>query len=175
MEPEAVKQEQASLENQVVSLQKQISVLTTEVDALKTKVKRMDKLIEKQLLSHPKRWVCGKDLWEITKGIVIQDYGQKVLMMEPKMKSSHGGFWIVSCIIAPPPPKGKYQKRVKSLASGISESEELKSKFPPKKLPNVPCESMSVNMKNLQESQIESDKVTSTRQTLNSIDQKLKS
>ncbi|KAI3764634.1 hypothetical protein L2E82_14645 [Cichorium intybus] len=101
MEAEAVKQEQASLENQVVSLQKQISVLTTEVDALKTK----------DIAG------CVK-LWEITKGIVIQDYGQK---------------------------------RVKSLAYGISESEELKSKFPPKKLPNVPCESMSVNMKNLQE------------------------
>ncbi|KAI3753527.1 hypothetical protein L2E82_25582 [Cichorium intybus] len=60
-------------------------------------------------------------------------------------------------------------KRVKSLASGISESEELKSKFPPKKL----CESMSVNMKNLQESQTESEKVTSTRQTLDNVDQRI--
>ncbi|KAF5805595.1 putative transcription factor bZIP family [Helianthus annuus] len=38
MEVEAVKQEHASLENQLVSFQKQISVLTSEVDALKTKV-----------------------------------------------------------------------------------------------------------------------------------------
>ncbi|KAI3765715.1 hypothetical protein L2E82_15757 [Cichorium intybus] len=100
------------------------------------------------IVKHKDTAGCVK-LWEITKGIVIQDYGQKVLMMEPKMKSSHGGFWIVSCIIAPPPPREN--TKVKSLASGISESEELKSKFPPKKLPNVPCESMSVNMKNLQE------------------------
>ncbi|XP_076945334.1 structural maintenance of chromosomes protein 2-1-like [Bidens hawaiensis] len=38
MEVEAVKQEQASLENQLVSFQKQISVLTSEVDELETKV-----------------------------------------------------------------------------------------------------------------------------------------
>ncbi|CAI9294918.1 unnamed protein product [Lactuca saligna] len=59
-------------------------------------------------------------------------------------------------------------KRVKSLASGISESEELKSNFPP-------SESMSVNMNGIQESQIESDKVSSTRLDLNNIDQKIES
>ncbi|KAL4555334.1 hypothetical protein LXL04_037952 [Taraxacum kok-saghyz] len=63
--------------------------------------------------------------------------------------------------------KERLQKRAKTLASAISESEELKSKFPPQKSQH---ESMSVN---IQESQIESDKVTSARLELNHIDQKI--
>lgn len=50
MEVEAVKQEQASLENQIVSFQKQICVLASEVDSLKTKVDHLTYFLLPQFL-----------------------------------------------------------------------------------------------------------------------------
>ncbi|PWA54405.1 hypothetical protein CTI12_AA434210 [Artemisia annua] len=62
---------------------------------------------------------------------------------------------------------------VESVSSGISEYEELRLIFPPQQSSLVHCKSFSVNMNNLHESQIDSDKVTSMEQTVDHIDRRI--
>ncbi|KAI3769511.1 hypothetical protein L6452_00617 [Arctium lappa] len=61
-------------------------------------------------------------------------------------------------------------RRVKSLVSGILESEVYRLNIPPQQSQGVHRESLSVNMKDLQESQSDSDKVTSMGQAIDHID-----
>ncbi|XP_024968071.1 uncharacterized protein LOC112507647 [Cynara cardunculus var. scolymus] len=61
-------------------------------------------------------------------------------------------------------------RRVKSLASGIMESEVYRLNVPSQESADVHCESLSVNMKDLQESQSDSDNVTSMEQAIDHID-----
>nr|XP_043619149.1 uncharacterized protein LOC122591026 [Erigeron canadensis] len=68
----------------------------------------------------------------------------------------------------------KLLKRRKILANGLLESEVLlRSTFLSQKSPDVHCESLSVNKKDLQESQLDNDKVISLRKTLDHIDTRI--
>ncbi|GJY77507.1 hypothetical protein Tco_0482623 [Tanacetum coccineum] len=64
-------------------------------------------------------------------------------------------------------------ERVESVSSGILESEELRLNFPPRQSSRVNYKSLSVNMNDLHESQIDIDKVTSMEQTVDHIDRRI--